>query len=71
MTKAIRIRVEHYDITSGIILSTQIIDDQEVVKPLAISDLGYRHKEQINILLLLQNFKLNNQTCLLNNGDDK
>lgn len=71
MTKAIRIRVEHYDITSGTILSTKIIDDQEVVKPVDISDLGYRHKEQINILLLLQNFKLNNQTCLLNNGDVK
>ena len=33
MTNAIRIRVEHYDVTSGMISSSQIIDDQEVVKP--------------------------------------
>mgnify|MGYP003391432809 FL=1 len=52
MTNAIRVLVEHYNITSGIILSSQIIDDQEVVNPVDIADLGYSHKEQIDILSL-------------------
>lgn len=68
---AIRIRVEHYNTTTGMILSSQIIDDKEVKKPVDMIDLGYRHKEQINILLLLQDFKLNHQTDLLNSSDVK
>jgi len=71
MTNAIRIITEHYDTTTGIILSSRIIDDREVKKPVDMVDLGYLHKEQINILLLLQDFKLNHQADLLNSNDVK
>ena len=66
METAIRITVEHYNTSDNIVLSRKKINEQVVIKPTDIDDLGYRHIEQIQILSALQDFKLEHQSCLLN-----
>jgi len=68
MKTAIRIRAEYYNVESGEVLSDIVIYSKEVSKPINMVDLGYRHKEQIDILSSLQDFKLNHQTELINNN---
>jgi hypothetical protein len=47
-------------------LSRKNINDQAVIKPKDMENLGYRHIEQIQILSALQDFKLDHQSNLLN-----
>ena len=68
MQTAIRIKIEHYDIETGAIVADKTIEDNKVVKPVDMSDLGYKHAEQIKILKLLQDFKLTCQTPLINDS---
>lgn len=69
MTTAIRIKVEHYNVNTNLVLSDKIIEDQEVIKPIDMINLGYRHVEQISILSSIQDFKLHHQTDLLNDNE--
>ena len=51
MTTAIRITVEHYNTLDNTILSRKNINDQAVIKPIDMVDLGYQHIEQIQMLM--------------------
>jgi hypothetical protein len=53
METAVRIKTEHYDIKTGNILSTKIINEDNILKPVDMLDLGYRHLQQIEILSAL------------------
>lgn len=66
METAIRITVEHYNTSNNTVLSRKTINEQPVIKPTDMADLGYRHIEQIQILTALQDFKLDHQSNLLN-----
>jgi hypothetical protein len=68
MPTLIRIKVEYYDAETGTIIAYSIIDDSTVFKPVDMIDLGYKHAEQLEILRLLQDFKLSCQTPLLNDN---
>jgi len=68
MPTLIRIKVECYDDETGTIIADSIINDSKVFKPVDMIDLGYKHAEQIEILRLLQDFKLSCQTPLLNDN---
>lgn len=59
METAIRITVEHYNTSNNTVLSRKNINEQPVIKPTEMTDLGYRHIEQIQMLHLTLFVRIN------------
>lgn len=66
MKTAVRIVAHHYRVDSGEVLETQTISDKPVDKPITINELGYLHKEQIEMTKSIQDFKIKHQAVLIN-----
>ena len=64
MPTGIRLIVEHYNISSNEIISSTIINDEELCKATTLKYLGYSHSEQIDIIKKLQDIKVNQQILL-------
>ncbi|MGB4192331.1 MAG: hypothetical protein WBJ81_07330, partial [Rickettsiales bacterium] len=60
-----RIVTEIYDEKNNKIVNREIINDKPVKKPEIIDDLGYNHKEQIDILQNIQDIFLGTQSTTL------
>jgi hypothetical protein len=58
MEKSIRLLAQYYDTTTDEVVEEAIIDDQEVLKAAVLGDLGYNHKQQVDYLQKIQDFKL-------------
>jgi hypothetical protein len=58
-----RIISEVYDEKDGKVVNREIIKDKEIKKPDVIEDLGYDHKEQIDILKLIQDAFFSGQSA--------
>jgi predicted Zn-ribbon and HTH transcriptional regulator len=64
MASQIRILAQCYDNDSGDILEEVVINDTQVQKAKTLRDLGYLHKDQIEILQKAQDLKLKHQLML-------
>jgi len=64
MAKNIRLLAQYYDTTTDEVIEETIIDNQEVLKATVLRDLGYNHKQQIDYLQKIQDFKLSYQLQL-------
>ena len=60
-----RIVTEIYDEKNNKIVNREIINDKPIKKPEIIDDLGYNHKEQIDILQNIQDIFLGTQSTTL------
>ena len=56
METAIRFIAEYYDTKTNEVLESKIIREDKIKNPITIKDLGYLHKEQIELLSSIQNF---------------
>lgn len=66
MVTAVRIVAEYYNKESGEVLTSEVLRDDTIKKPISIKDLGYLHEEQIALLQSVQDVKLAYETRLLN-----
>lgn len=64
MTKNIRLLAQYYDTTTDEVIEEAIIDNQELFKAGALRDLGYNHKQQVDYLQKIQDFRLRYQLQL-------
>lgn len=64
MSKNIRLLAQYYDTITGEVLEEIMIDDQEVLKAKMLKDLGYNHKQQVDYLQKIQDFRLRYQLQL-------
>ena len=64
MTSKIKILAQCYDSVSGDILEEVVINDTEVLKAKTLREVGYLHKDQIEILQKAQDLKLKHQLML-------
>ncbi len=75
MATGIKIIVLHYDISTGEVLESQDLRNDELFPPNHLKDLGYLHLEQIDLLnkliccLKCQEFKISRQIKLVNNSN--
>ena len=58
MTKNIRLLAQYYDTATNEVLEEALIEDEIVLKAEALRDLGYDHKNQVDYLQKMQDFKL-------------
>ena len=66
MKSSVRIVAEYYDPETDEILNSEILREDTLKKPSSIKDLGYLHEEQIELLQLIQDFKLRYDAELIN-----
>ena len=64
MSKNIRLLAQYYDTTTNEVLEESLIEDEAVLKAEALRDLGYDHKNQVDYLQKIQDFKLKHQLKL-------
>ena len=64
MSKNIRLLAQCYDTTTGEVIEEIMIDDQEVFKARILKDLGYNHRQQVDYLQKIQDFRLRYQLQL-------
>jgi len=64
MTKNIRLLAQYYDTATNEVLEEALIEDEIVLKAEALRDLGYDHKNQVDYLQKIQDFKLKHQLKL-------
>lgn len=64
MPKNIRLLAQYYDTTTNKVLEEATIDNQEVLKATVLRDMGYNHKQQVDYLQKIQDFKLKYQLQL-------
>lgn len=69
MATGIKIIAQHYDISTGEVLESQEILNDELHSPNHLKDLGYLHLEQIDLLSKCQDFKISRQIKLVNNSN--
>jgi|TARA_B110000503_G_C7098406_1_gene392682 hypothetical protein len=67
MKTAIKITAQHYDVETGNIIDSCVIDDSHIISaPDTLNSLGYLHLNQIEIIQYLQDFKIKHQSVLIN-----
>jgi len=71
MSTKIRIIAQIINTVDEQILSQKTLHEKEVIYPESISELGYNHEEQIEIIQHTQDFYLQPQSHLMNNHFDK
>jgi len=64
MSKNIRILAQYYDKKTGELIEELVLHDEEVIKAQTLKGLGYLHREQIEILQQIQDFKIKYQMLL-------
>ena len=64
MSKNIRLLAQYYDISTNEVIEEVIIEDKVVLKAEVLRDLGYDHKNQVDYLQRIQDFKLKYQLKL-------
>ena len=50
-------------------MESEVIRNDDVLKPEQLKDLGYRHSEQIDLLQSIQNFKILHQSVLCDDDE--
>lgn len=66
MEYSIRCVVEYYNPKTGEIIDSRVLRDDKVKKPITITELGYLHTEQIELIQSLQDFKIKHESVLIN-----
>ena len=69
MATGIKIIAQRYDISTGEVLESQDLRNDELHSPNHLKDLGYLHLEQIDLLSKCQEFKISRQIKLVNNSN--
>lgn len=66
MEMSVRVVLEFYNSNSGEVTESKVIRDDKIKRPVKINELGYLHREQIEILESVQNFKIKHESVLIN-----
>lgn len=64
MARNIRLLAQHYDTITEEVLEEVVIEDKEIFKARVLRDLGYDHKNQVDYLQRIQDFKIKHQLML-------